>query len=117
MGGMRGAELCMHASRHSKGGGLRLPHKRREAWRRDPFTERGRGVVFKASTPHDHGVGRGRLTRPLSSARLPRVLVVENGGGKKPGRRWLGGGSVLIPRASGVWIGRAGRLSLNPIPL
>src|SRR3954463_9450389 len=74
-------------------GSTRLPRKRREAGRRDSFTEWGRGAVFKASTPHDHGVGRGRLTCPLGSARLPRVshaLGVANGGGGKPGRRWLG---------------------------
>ena len=83
---------------------MRLPHKWREAWRRGPFTERGRGVVFKASTPHDHGVGRGRFTRPLSSARPPRVshaLGVANGGGGKPGRHWLGQrvgpGSLRLP--------------------
>ena len=85
-------------------GGLRLPHKKREAWRRGSFTVWGRVAVFKASTPHDHGVGRGRLTRPLGSERLPRVshaLGVENGGGGKPGRRWLGQrvgpGSLRLP--------------------
>ena len=95
----------MHASRRSKGGGSRLPHKRREAWRRDPFTERGRGVVFKASTPHNHGVGRGRLTRCLGPARLPHgshALGVVNGGGGKPGRRglgwWVGPSSLRLPR-------------------
>ena len=61
MGGMRGAELYMHTSRRSKGGGSRLRHKRREAWRRGPFTERGRGVVFKAPTPHPVIMGSGRL--------------------------------------------------------
>src|SRR3954471_16843040 len=84
VGGMRGAELCTHASRRSKGGGSRLPHNRREAWRCGPFNERGRGVVLKASTPHDHGVGRGRLTHCLGPARPPRgsqALGVANGGG------------------------------------
>ena len=78
--------------------------KKREAWRRGLFTERGRGAVFKLSTPHDHGVGRGRFTRPLSSVRLPRVFHapgVANGGGGKPGRRWLGRrvgpGSLRLP--------------------
>ena len=74
-------------------GSARLPHERREAWRRGLFTARGRVAVFKASTPHDHGVGRGRFTRPLGSARPPRVLHapgVASGGGGKPGRRWLG---------------------------
>ena len=104
MGGIHGAKLCVHASCRSKGGGLRLPHKRREAWRRDPFTEQGRGVVFKASTPHDHRVGSGHLTRPLGSACSPRVSHapgVANGGGGKPGRRWLGqrvGPDSLRPR-------------------
>src|SRR3954471_10144185 len=105
VGGMRGAELCTHASRRSKGGGLRLTHKWREAWRRGPFTERGRGMVFKASTPHDHGVGRGRFTRRLGPARLPRsshALGVANGGGGKPGRRGLGRrvgpSSLRLPR-------------------
>src|SRR4051812_36220928 len=89
---MRGAELYTYASRRNKGGGSRLPHKRREAWRHGPFTEWGRGMVFEASTPHDHGVGRGRLTRRLGPARLPRgshALEVANGGGGKPGRRGL----------------------------
>src|SRR4051812_33204017 len=90
---MRGAELYTYASRRNKGGGSRLPHKRREAWRHGPFTEWGRGMVFKASTPHDHGVGRGRLTRRLGPARLPRgshALGVATGKGGKPGRRGLG---------------------------
>ena len=102
---MHGAELCMHASCHSKGGGLRLPHKRREAWRRGPFTERGRGMVFKASTPHDHRVGSGHLTHRLGPARLPcgsHALGVVNGGGGKPGRRGLGRrvdpSSLRLPR-------------------
>ena len=95
----------MHASRPRKGGGSRPPHKWREAWRRNPFIERGRGVVFKASTPHDHGVGRGRLTRRLGPACLPRgshALGVANGGGGKPGRRglgrWVGPSSLRLPR-------------------
>ena len=70
-----------------------FPRKKREAWKRGSFTERGRGAVFKASTPHDHGVGRGRFTRPLGSARPPRILHapgMASGGGGKPGRRWLG---------------------------
>src|SRR3954470_5584638 len=58
VGGVRGAEPRMHASCRSKGDGSRLPHKRREAWRRGSFTRRGRCAVFEASTPHDHGVGR-----------------------------------------------------------
>ena len=61
--------------------------------RRGLFTARGRVAVFKASTPHDHGVGRGRFACPLSSARPLCVLHapgVASGGGGKPGHRWLG---------------------------
>ena len=74
-------------------GGSRLPREKREAWRRGSFTEWGRVAVFKASTPHDHAVGRGHFTRPLRSARSPRILHalgVVSGGDGKPGRRWLG---------------------------
>ena len=49
-------------------------------------------------------MGSGRLTRPLGSARPPRVSHapgVANGGGGKPGRRWLGRrvgpGSLRLP--------------------
>ena len=83
MGGMRGVGSRGHASHHSKG-----------AVRAFPINGGRRGgAVFKASTPHDHGVGRGRFARPLGSARPPRVLHalgVASGAGEKPGRRWLG---------------------------
>lgn len=104
MGGIRGVGSRRHASRRSKGGSSRLPHKRREVWRRGPFTEWGRGTLLEASTPHDHGVGRCRLTRPLGFERLPRVshaLGVANGGGGKLGCRWMGQrvgpGSLRLP--------------------
>ena len=49
-------------------------------------------------------MGSGRLTRPLGSAHPPRVSHapgVANGGGGKPGRRWLGQrvgpGSLRLP--------------------
>src|SRR3954466_14177149 len=79
-------------------GGLRLLHKWGETWRRGSVNERGRGAVFGASAPHDHGVGRGRPTRRLGSARLPRglhafgVAVVEAGS-----RAVLGRGSGSAP--------------------
>ena len=103
-----------------KGGGSRLPYKWREAWRHGPFTERGRGAVFKASTPHDHGVGSGRLTRPLGSA-CRHVSPMRLGWqtvqvGNRAVAGW-GGGSVLAPCAFCILIGRAGRPSPNPDPL
>ena len=84
------------------------------------FTERGQGVVFKASTPHDHGVGRGRLTRPLSSARSRRVSHALGVATVEAGNRAIAGWgseSALAPCASRVLIGRAGRPSPDPTPL
>src|SRR3954466_6775817 len=89
-------------------GGLRLLHKWGETWRRGSFTERGRGAVFEASAPHDHGVGRGRLTRRLGSARLPRgshaleVATVEAGNRAVAGR---GSRSVPVACSSCILIG------------
>src|SRR3954464_16039353 len=54
------------------------------------------------------GWGRGRLTRRLGSARLPRgshVLGVANGGGRKPGVAGRGSRPVLVPCSSCVLIG------------
>src|SRR4051812_26041817 len=83
------------------------------------FGERGRGAVFGAPAPHDHGVGRGRLTCRLGSARLPRGLhalgvaaveagsrvVVGQGSGSAPSRLpflcfdWLSGAAEPPPRS------------------
>jgi hypothetical protein len=92
VGVMRGAvpaRMC-HIAVIGKGGGSRLPHKKREMQRRGPFTEWIRVAVFKASAPYDHGAQNGRLTCPSVSIRSPRVLhaiKVAGGGGGKPGRR------------------------------
>lgn len=61
-----------------KGGGSRLPNKRREAWRLGPFTERGRGVVFKASTPMI--TGWGEVTSPVASVPHACHVVLTRSG-------------------------------------
>src|SRR3954468_24224895 len=103
-----------------KGRNARSLFKWREAWRRGSINERGRGAAFGASVPHNHGMGRGRLTRRLSSARPPRglhalgVAAAEAGNRADAGR---GSGSAPVACPSSASIGGAGRPCPHSAPL
>src|SRR4051812_6977817 len=103
-----------------KGRNARSLFKWRETWGRGSINERGRGPAFGASAPHNHGVGRGRLTRRLGSVRPPRGLhalgvTVAEAGNRADASRGSGSAPVACP--SFALIGGAGRPSPHSAPL